>query len=359
MAIYLAQIGLSGTQIGMIFAARTITSLLFTLPSGLGNDRFQSKTILQVGLILTIINYLVLAKTQSFPLLLIAFFIGGIGMNMSGISLDSIFYKTTGEKNKLKSVKEYVSTFLLFCGLGVLFSGNILAYIDFPKYLLICCGILTLITFGSIFLQKTGKFTLEIDDYKKDISQPLVLIFMGIIFLFAIHMGAELTSYSPFLKETLHLSLRQIGFYIGTATSLMFIWTKLAAKAIEKGINIKKIVATSLILSTVGFLIMLTPIIWVSFTGRIIHEAGDAGMFVFIYAGVSKFFEQKTIGGLSSLIQLIQATAIFAGSLAFGPLGSKFGHQVPIVISSITTLLALFLLEAYEKQYKKRKESST
>lgn len=347
-AIYFASIGLSGSQIGLLFAVVTITGLLVTLPTGLSNDRITSKHIIQIGLTLLIIEMALLSQTQHFPLMLILFFIGGLGGNLHGISIDSLFYKTSGEESPTHRIKTYVSYSLLGAGLGAIFSGNLLGYIDFQKYLIIICGMLVTLLILSTFLPNTDTWKFDTKTYGRDIWRPHVLLFMAIIFSFAIHMGSEFTSYGPFLKEVLGLSFPQMGLYIGSAIVFMFISVRIANRMIENGVKMRKIVTIGLLMSGIGYLVMLYPAVAISFIGRAVHEAGDAFMFVFLYTGVGQFFKKERIGGNSGLITLTQTSAMALGSFAFGPLGEAYGHQIPIIIGAITTLLAIILLKAYE-----------
>jgi len=350
-AIYFADIGLTGTQIGVMFSTITITGLFITFPIGLTNDRIPSKRLLQIGLILVALEFLVMSQTQYFPLMLLIFFVGGVGGKLYSISIDSLFYKTAGNEKPSQRIKTYVSFYLLAAGIGALFSGTILGYLDFQKYLLIVFALVMGVLALSTQLPTTETFKFDLKAYKQDIKKPHVLLFTSIIFGFAIHMGSEFTSYAPFLKETLGLSFQQMGLYIGTAIAFMFVSVRLTNRAIENGTSIRKIVTRGLLLSGIGYLIMLYPNIAISFMGRVIHEGGDAMMFVFFYTGVSQFFKKKRIGGNAGLITLTQTTAIALSTLIFGPLGASFGHQVPIIIGAVTTLLAIIPLKKYEYYY--------
>lgn len=325
--------------------------MLFTLPTGLTNDRIPSKRIIQLGLVLLIIEFIGLSTTQYFPAVILLMLMGSTGGHMFTVSMDSLFYKTAGKQSPIYRIKTYVGFALLASGLGVFFGGNILGYLDFQKYLLVVAGLLTLLLIGSTLLPKTDTFKFDILNYKQDIFKPHILLFISIIFCFAIHMGSELTSYGPFLRENLGLSFPQMGLYMGAAIATMFISIRISAKAVEKGVKMQKIVTLGLLTSGIGYLIMLNSFIPISFAGRVIHEAGDAMMFVFLYMGVSEFFKKERVGGNSGLITFTQMSGILTGSLIFGPVGAAYGYQVPIIISSITTLLALLLLKEYEKHY--------
>ena len=348
IAIYYSSIGFSGLQIGTLIAITTISSLLFTIPTGITNDRITSKKLIQFGTLLLIAEFILLSVTQNFYHILILVLIGSFGAQLFVVSIDSLFYKTTGDQKPIKRIKTYVSFYLLAAGLGVFTGGQLLGSIDFQKLFLIIAGLFTLVLIASTFLPKTEIIKLDLTNYKSDILKPHVLLFIAIIFSFALHMGSEFTSYGPFLKENLGLSFQQMGIYMGIAIMCMFITVRVTATAIEKGTNIRKIVTLGLLASGLGYIIMIYPNIGISFLGRVVHEAGDAMMFVFLYSGVAQFFKKSRIGGNSSLITFSQMSGIFVGSLIFAPLGEKFGHELPILISGITTLLAILLLKTYE-----------
>lgn len=354
IAIYYSSIGFSGIQIGILIAITTITSLLFTVPTGLTNDKITPKKLIQFGTLILITEFILLSLTQNFYHILLLVFIGSFGAQLFTVSIDSLFYKTTGNQKPIKRIKTYVSFYLLAAGLGVFAGGQLLENIDFQQLFLIIATLFTLVLIASTFLPKTETIKLDLNSYKSDIFKPHVLLFIAIIFSFALHMGSEFTSYGPFLKENLNLSFQQMGIYMGVAIMCMFISVRLTVKALEKGVSMRKIVTLGLLASGIGYIVMIYPNLGISFLGRIVHEAGDAMMFVFLYSGVAQFFKKSRIGGNSSLITFSQMSAVFVGSLIFAPLGEKFGHELPIIISGITTLLAILLLKEYEKHYLNR-----
>lgn len=350
-AIYYISLGFSGLQIGILFATTTITSLLLTIPTGITNDRVTPKRLIQFGTIILITEFILLSYTQNFYHILALILIGSFGAQIFMVSVDSLFYKTSGDQKPINRIKTYVSFYLLAAGLGVAFGGQLLGDIEFQKYFLIIAGLFGLILGMSFFLPKTDTIKLDIGSYKTDIFKPHILLFIAIIFSFAIHMGSELTSYGPFLKDNLGLTFPQMGLYMGVAIMCMFLSVRLTARALDNGASIRKIVTIGLLASGIGYLVMLHQYIPISFLGRLLHEAGDAMMFVFLYAGVAQFFKKERIGGNSGLITFTQSSGIFISSLIFAPLGENFGHEVPIIISGVTTLLAILLLKEYEYHF--------
>ena len=96
-------------------------------------------------------------------------------------------------------------------------------------------------------------------------------------------------------------------------------------------------------MTSIGHIVMTNSLVEFSLAGRIIHEIGDAILFVFLYFGISELFPLERIGGNTSLLHLTQIVGGFAGALVFGPLGESIGYHWPLIISGLTSFVALFL----------------
>jgi len=175
--------------------------------------------------------------------------------------------------------------------------------------------------------------------YKKDIFRPKVLFLLVIVFLFAIHFGAESTSYGLFLEKTLGLPKKFIGLYMGSAIFLMGIWSVIFSKMLEK-IRVKSLLFTGLILSSLGHILMTVQDPIYSFIFRTLHEAGDAAMFVFFAYGITKLFNLERMGGNTGVITFTTIIGATIGSFTFGPMGAKFGYNVPLVATGIVVGIA-------------------
>ncbi len=75
--LFLNQIGVSYTQIGILYAIREIISFLMEVPSGIIADQFGRKEALLGSFLLYIISYIILYLTANFYLLMIAFILYG------------------------------------------------------------------------------------------------------------------------------------------------------------------------------------------------------------------------------------------------------------------------------------------
>ena len=352
LGMYFVQIGLSGTQIGIIFALSTVTSILTILPSGFSNDKFKSKYLIAISLLFIAIQYYGMAETTYFPTLLALFLIGGIGATLYSASADSIFHKSTKKKNINKKIGIFQGLHFLTIGIGMITAGYLLE-IDFQflslfKYL--SFGFIALAITSIFILPKSVTTELDLVAYKKDLFSKKVILFMLIVFLFAIHFGAESTSYGLFVKETLGLSPLYMGLYMGVPIITMGLTALIIAKNIHRW-KATNILLFGLFVSGSGHILMTLGSPLVSMLFRTYHEVGDAAWFFFLYLGVNKLFDLKRIGGNASIFILVTTMGSTLGALATGPLGEHYGYDIALIVTGITTLIAFTLALQFKQHF--------
>jgi len=342
LAIHFKNIGLSGMEIGVIFACNTIASIMTIVPSGFSNDKLKSKYLITFSLILLTIQYIGLTQLHSLIPISIIMFIGGIGITFYKASAQSLFYKSANNEQIIKKIGLFQGVSYLTMGIGTIFAGLLLeTNFSFPQlFKLIGLGFGLLAAIGLFILpeNKVTKFSLL--EYKSDLLNKNVLIFMSIVFLFAIHLGAEATSYGLFLKQYLNLSHSMVGFYMGISILSMALTTALLSTKL-KALCSKKLLAAGVLISGIGAILMTIRSFETSLLFRIVHEFGDATTFFIIYLLVSKMFKLGRIGGSGGVIAFITIIASTIGALILSPLGEAHGYNWPFIISGITTIIAI------------------
>lgn len=358
LGVYFNDIGLSGSQIGIIFAIGVLTSILMILPSGISNDRIKSKYLIGIALILVGTMYFGISITKNFPLITLMSLFGGMGITLYNASSDSLFYKTTNKEQISKKIGIFQGLNYLMIGLGMIVSGYLLQNnIRFEDLFQIFAIIFFIMAaFSQILLPKNATSSFELLNYKKDIFKPKILIFLLIVFLFAIHFGAENTTYGLFLKKTLNLTKSQMGLYMGIAIMIMAFSVQIISKISHK-YSTEKILISGLLLSGVGHVLMTISNPVISLLFRIIHETGDSAMFFFMYYGITKLFDLNRIGGNASIFALTSTIGTATGAIIFGPLGASKGYNMPLIVSGITTLIALAISIKFLYHFNHRHEA--
>lgn len=348
LALYLKYIGFSGIQIGILFATSSIITIASLIPSGLSNDTHKSKNLITIALIFLGIHFIGIAQTNSFGIMFILFLIEGIGSSFYNVSSDSLFYKISNNSNMNKKIGIYQGIKFLMNALGIMATGYFLnTNINFETMFTIVGIIflvLAIISQTSLPESATAKFALL--HYKKDLAQKKALFLVLIIFLFAIHFGAEQTSYGLFLQNNLQLDKFQMGLYMGAAVLIMGPTSFLISKKL-KFLKAKNLLLFGLLGSGLFHILMTIKNPGASFFFRTMHEIADASMFFFFTYGISKIFHIKRIGGNLGIIYFAIDIGTTLGALVFGPIGMTYGYQWPLIISGITTLTAFLVASTY------------
>lgn len=352
--VYFHQIGLSGTQIGLIFASGTIASILTALPSGFSNDSHQSKKLISISLLLLAGQYYAFTLTQEFLPTLIIFAIGGIGVKIFNTSMDSLFYKSAEKENLGPKISIFQTLNYVMIGLGIISAGALLGEdLNFHKIFIILAGLLLAMALASTFtLPNNATTSFELTAYKNELANKKVLLLVLIYLLFALHFGAENTSYGLFLKENLSLDGYNSGLYMGIALISMSFTTIVIGATLRKW-QPANIMLLGLLVSGSGHIFMtLTDNPLLSFLFRAMHESGDAAFFFFVYFGITKLFSQERIGGTSSIITFTGLIGSAIGSMIFAPIGEIYGYHHPLIISGAVVLFAFVLGIIFFDQFK-------
>ncbi len=353
-AVYYNALGFSGVEIGLITAIFSLTGFATILPSGFINDKIKSKNLITLALLLLATQCFGISQFHTFPAIILFTSIGGIGYNLYTTSMDSLFYKSMGKHEVTKRIATFQALNYLFLGAGVILGGKILnASTDmgeiFKTLITITGSGYAIFTLVSIILPKSVTTDFEFIKYKSDIINPKVLFFMLVIFLFSFHFGAENTSYGLFVNKTLGLSKENAGLYMGFSILSMGITSILFSNSLRK-LEVRHVLYLGLFLSAIGHIFMATtrePMI--SFLFRVIHETGDAAMFVFLAFGLTKLFQAERIGGNASIFTFITIIGGTVSSMIFGPMGDKFGYDVPLIVTGVVLFISLLLVIGFKK----------
>ena len=349
LPIYFANIGFSGLQIGILLSVFAVTSLFSSFLAGLFSDRYPIKYISVFSFFLLMIYLFGLSSSVNFFVVLILFFIGGLGNNISDIALKSFVLKIMGKRDAGKKLGLFNSVTTVASGLGALAGGLLLVKMRFTNIFILLAFLFLVAILFTLFIKKIGTFKYSIEQYKGDLWKKEILFFIMLVFIFTMHWGAEGTSYALLLKENLGLSQFLTGLYIGTAWVIFGVMIYFVGRTIKDNSSLKKVIYAGLILSGLGHILFIYPNLFFSYFFRLIHELGDAAFEMFLFVGIYRHFPMERIGGTSGVILTVTIAGKFLGSLIFGPIGDLFGYQYPFIISGIMTLLCLFVANNYFK----------
>ncbi len=347
-ALFLLNKGFDIAQVGLALAVNSIVGLLASIPVGVANDRFHSRNLLQVGVLFFLSQIAAAAYFDSFPILLLFFGLGGIGNRLIDISIDSYVLKSEQQLEN-KSILPY---FLLLrfwaIAAGMVLGGNLIGRMENGNFALMLIGSgigIVVLFFCSMFLSENTTLKvqkIEADAIYKLPSVVLLLVGFG---LFALHFGAEIIAYSPFLKTELGLNTGQAGWYMGGAVFIMGIAAYTFSKLVNKGLPAAYLLIFGLIQSGIFHILMVNDVVWLSFVFRTLHEIGDAAVFAFMYQGAVRLFPTSVLASYFGLVTFITFMASSISSLIYGKLSAIYGISFPLQASGVLMLFvaALFI----------------
>jgi len=198
----------------------------------------------------------------------------------------------------------------------------------------------------SFLLPRTETVTIKLEEYKKAVLAPRILIITLVFFLSSIHWGAEMVAYIPFLKENLGLSIKQTGIFSSIGFMFVGFGAYFGVVILDKGWikNLESMLALGLFMAGLFHIFMCVESLYWSFAFRILHEIGDGFVFIVFYIGISKVFNLDRIGGCTAFITLWMGVGTFVSAAIFGHMGEVAGHQWPLMVSGAVLLLTPLVL---------------
>jgi len=337
--LYFLKIGLNGWEIGIIVSLFGLAPLLFSFPTGWINDRFSIIRIIQIALLVLSLLFLLIGWTSNFFLLSIIFLFFGIANNALDVSLNSLYYKDEAEMDLNKKYSLLAFWLAFGTATGTFLGGVLTHYYDFRVMFIIYSIFLLIIQLGVKNLGVEKLYSVPLKEYRLNLLKKKTILFAILIFVLALHWGAEGTVYSPFLREFFNLNNLQVSLYISLPLFALAFSSFLIGLMKYNALKNKRIFLSAMFLSGIGHIFMVNKNLYISFSFRIVHEIGDGFMGALIVLFISRLFEKRSIGGSSGIMLATMTLGHMVGALFFSPLGQNVGLQYPFLISGFLLLL--------------------
>lgn len=330
-------LGFSGLEIGILYAAASLNALVVTFPLGVAGDRYPLLPILRGALLLSALCLWGLGVLRSYPVYLAAFWGFGLGLHAFRIALDTLVFKSTGAET-VTVLTRYNSWRMAGMMTGTLLGGLLFYRLGFDFSLKLLALVPVLLIVPTFRLPRLAVHYSSLRDYGRDFCHRPVLFFATWLFLFCLHWGAETTSYGLFLQERLGLTPRGMGLYMATEFGVLALTAYCYGRYWHGRLSSWAFLSLALLTSGLGHILMTIPVVAISLAWRLVHGFGDALILMESYTTIARLFHVDRIGGNSSLISLVSVGGSFAGALVFGPLGAALGYQWPLIVSGCISL---------------------
>tara|TARA_Y100000310_G_scaffold343891_1_gene453738 strand:- start:543 stop:1751 length:1209 start_codon:yes stop_codon:yes gene_type:complete len=363
--LYFADIGLSFTQIGLIFIASSIAMFLFEIPTGAIADTFGRKV--SVGLSYLIVGsafFAMLISGANFWILICFNFIAGIGWTMESGAFEAWFVDSVKHKKKSKHLHHLMGRWRSMGSVGFIigpFIGAILIGYGYDKALLatslltICLGI-TILIFGKEIYFKKQKTHIK-ENIKKSINNAkfainyakkhsTIILLTIISFLFLLGTTIVYSSYQPHVVN-MGIQPSYIGYALSIAGILMAIQLNYSKKIKDFfGGNKRSLIVISSLFVLAGITIGLAKYLPLLFIAMILYAgfydmAGNqAPAFREI---LNKVIPSKHRASILSVVALAGSIGFILGDLSFGLISDHLGPQTGVLTGAGVLILTVLL----------------
>ncbi|HNY12297.1 MAG TPA: MFS transporter, partial [Candidatus Wallbacteria bacterium] len=340
--IFFKNKGFSGQQTGILFSLQSLMAIATYLPSGIINDRFSVKSQIIFGIFI----FTAFAGFLQISLTFWHFFAIFILWGLSGTILDNstnvMYYKeSTRSPNKLFfAIYGITSTIAYALGGRIgssLIDGNDYSAL-FKTIFYMSLALLPL----AMTLSNTKAVNIKITDYFDDILRFDTFVLAATIFIFTYHWGAELTSFTMFMKNEAGMDLGSIAI-IYLEVGLLMSAIIFALGIFKQRHGLKPVTAIYIaVAASAGSQLAFCCVN--SFEGmlfnQLFHAIGDSFFMYYWLNVIPTMYKYERIGGASSFVNLFAVISVIVGSTVSGMAVQGSGsNYTAFLISGLLSLL--------------------
>ncbi len=326
----------SDQQIGFAIGLNSLSSILLVLPLGVFSDYFSPKRTLSIGALCFSGYFLLLIILQDFYSVCAAVILGGVGAAAIRVILMSLYLKlinSTGRGKKIAFL--HLGGYLGF-GSGPLLGGYV--YETFGATLMMKWAFVLslMIVLLTLLLEDAPPVVFSFRDYKKDIKEPDAVFLMALVFVLGTHFGAEQSSISLLMKDTIGLNKKEIGLVFFALGAWMAMLVPFAGILMDKKQRVFFLLLWGLIISSCfQFITPFASTLYGLLIIRMIHTMGDTLAILESDVLTAHFFPAPRLGGNSGLIFCVRTAAIFVFAAFSGWLNQVWGYKMPFFVNGI------------------------
>lgn len=287
-----SDLGLTDSQANIMPSLVFFWFLIFSVPTGMLMNKIGRKRTVLLSIIVTVLSLALPIFGNSYPLMLIAFSLLGIGNALMQTSLNPLVSNiVTGNLSStltfgqfVKAIASFLAPYIAMWGATQIIPAGELGWrVLFPIYGVI--GIIAIVCLGMTHINEepVAKGSSVIDCFKL-LGNPFILLcFLSIMCHVGIDVGTNTTA-PKILMERLGMTLADAGF----ATSLYFIFRTigcLSGSAILRKVPEKVFFAVSVAMIIASMIILsVAQTQWLLYVGIALVGFGNSNIFSITFA---------------------------------------------------------------------------
>lgn len=351
--LYAHQLGASRFAVGALFAVATIAAAILSLPSGVLVDRFGSRTLIAVSLVITAVSLIATAATTTVAPLFLWQILGGLA---AGIQQAAFFSAVTESvsRSRLGRAMGWL-TFSMQAGffLGPSAAGLALTVFDVRADTALIAAALIFASPGALVASNTTQRAAKGIGLKDPLvallrQRTFIQITVGLIGVAA--TWGTIGAFLPvFGKEALRLPNSQVGYLLGLQAVFNGASRIPAGRIVDRARERWKIVVLG------GIVWGLAVIVLGHLTGfllpAVVLAIGTpfmAAAFVAIGATFGELSNKSTRGVTMGMYGTVLFGGLSAGPLIFGPIVQNAGYAAGFTACAIAAIVLVLAMALFQ-----------
>jgi MFS family permease len=357
--LYAHELGAGRFQVGALFAVATLAAALLSMPSGVLIDRFGTRTLLMISVLLSTGSQLAMAASPSVPPLYLWQIVGGLG---AGAQQAALFSAVTAlvPSGRLGRAMGWL-TFSMQAGffIGPSIAGLLLQWIDLRTDIAVTTAVLLFAIPGALVASsppQSGRGLALIEPLRALVRQPsFTPVTIGLV-------GATLVwgtvgAFLPiFGKESLGLPSAQIGLLLAVQAVANGLSRLPGGRLVDRAKRRWPIVFVGVMVFSVATIVLghlngfWAPLILLVITTPFLATA---------YVAMGVVFGDLSAASTRGVAMGAYGTVLFlglaAGPLVFGPIIQSFGYAAGFTACAVAAMALALVMAGFQSEPLRRR----
>lgn len=324
---HLKSLGFTDSTTGTIIGLYSLSALCLMIPLGVLSDGVSPKKLLLFGSVAVWLHLIGMRYAfESWHFVVLAA-VGGLGWAAFQVVLYALFLKVIGDERRGIRIAIFHAGQFLGYGLGPLLAGFLYDRMPFRDVMTVAAATGLVLNIFIMGLPDSEGFSLDIKGYRMDLTRGPALLFLGMYFLFAMHLGVEQVTYTLFLREDLGFNYFEVGFTCFAVGIWLCALSPYLGRKIDSRGSLHFFLISGLLLTS--FFHMATAwahTLWGVVAVRMAHTLGDGPLTLAIGILIASLFPRRRMGGNSAVAYAIRILGSFSGSVFAGFITPSVGY---------------------------------
>jgi MFS family permease len=359
--LYAHELGADRFQVGALFSVATLAAALLSMPSGVLIDRFGTRTLLALSILISAGSQLAMTATSSVPPLFLWQIVGGLAIGAQQAALFSAVTALVPSGRLGRSMGWLTFSMQVGFFMGPSVAGVLLQWIDLRTDIAVTTVMLVLAIPGALVASsapQSGKRLSLMEPLRALVRQPsFAPVTIGLV-ASTLAWGTVGAFLPIFGKESLGLPSAQIGLMLAIQAVANGLARLPGGRLVDRAKRRWPIVFVGVMVWSVAAIVLghLT-----GFWGPVILLVLATPFIATVYVAIGVVFGDLSAASTRGVTMGAYGTVLFlglaAGPLIFGPIVQSYGYAAGFTTCGVVAMvLALVMAAFHAEPLRKRSE---